>query len=117
MLAPDDLLARLDIPGPRYTSYPTAPVWRKDFGPAQYARQLDEAGRQDAEAPLSLYVHLPFCREMCSYCGCNVVVTRDPGKPELYLDHLAREMDLVATRLGPRRGSRNSTGAAARRRS
>jgi oxygen-independent coproporphyrinogen-3 oxidase len=95
--------AKLDICGPRYTSYPTVPVWQKSFGPQDYAVHLAEAGRRGAEAPLSLYVHLPFCSELCAYCGCNVVVTRDPRKPDSYLDHLAQEMDLVARRLGPRR--------------
>ena len=95
--------AKLDVCGPRYTSYPTVPVWQKSFGPQDYASNLLEAGRRGANAPLSLYVHLPFCSELCAYCGCNVVVTRDPSKPDPYLDHLAQEMDLVARHLGSRR--------------
>src|SRR5215813_4702716 len=99
---PDELLARLDVPGPRYTSYPTAPVWGEDFGPRDYARQLEIAGA-DATAPLSVYVHIPFCRELCTYCGCNVVVAKNPHKADVYLAALAREMDLVRERLGARR--------------
>lgn len=100
----EELVRRYEVAGPRYTSYPTAPEWKNDFGPEAYAAQLDAAGRRDPAEPLSMYVHLPFCREMCSYCGCNVVVTRDPAKADRYLDHVAMEMGLVADRLGPRRG-------------
>jgi oxygen-independent coproporphyrinogen III oxidase len=99
---PDDLIARLDVPGPRYTSYPTAPEWRTTFGADAYAKQLAQAGEK-WDAPLSLYVHLPFCQEMCAYCGCNVVVAKDRGKADTYIGALAREMDLVAALLGQRR--------------
>jgi oxygen-independent coproporphyrinogen-3 oxidase len=99
---PDDLLERFDVPGPRYTSYPTAPEWRPSFDAEMYANRLEVAGR-DTAAPLSLYVHLPFCREMCAYCGCNVVVAKDHGKADGYLQALGREMGLVAARLGGRR--------------
>lgn len=94
----DELLARLDCPGPRYTSYPTVPEWGPSFGPAAHAAALDRAARDPA--PLSLYVHIPFCREMCTYCGCNVVVTRDARKKDRFLDVLEREVALVAARLG-----------------
>ncbi|HEY3448354.1 MAG TPA: oxygen-independent coproporphyrinogen III oxidase [Myxococcales bacterium] len=99
----EELVRRYEISAPRYTSYPTAPEWKPDFGPEAYARKLEEAGRERADAPFSLYVHLPFCREMCTYCGCNVIVTREQGKADVYLDHLFLEMDLAAARLGERR--------------
>jgi oxygen-independent coproporphyrinogen-3 oxidase len=98
----EELVRRYDVPGPRYTSYPTAPTWSQDFGPEDHRRVLLEAARE-ATAPLSLYVHLPFCREMCAYCGCNVVVTRDLGRADRYLESLANELKLVAGLLGPRR--------------
>jgi oxygen-independent coproporphyrinogen III oxidase len=92
------LLRRLDVPGPRYTSYPTVPVWSDSFGPADHARALAAAG-----APLSIYVHIPFCASLCSYCGCNVVVTRDPARVDRYLAALLGEIDAVADRLDRRR--------------
>jgi oxygen-independent coproporphyrinogen III oxidase len=98
----DDLIRRLDQPGPRYTSYPTVPEWSEAFGPDDHGAALERAARTP-DRPLSLYVHIPFCREMCWYCGCNVIVTRDPAKRDQYLDVLAREVALVADRLGERR--------------
>ena len=98
---PDELLARLDVPGPRYTSYPTAPVW-SPAGATDHARALERAA-VTPERPLSLYLHIPFCRQMCSYCGCNVVVSRDPERVENYLAALIGEVHLAADRLGARR--------------
>jgi len=99
----DSLLRRLDVPVPRYTSYPTAPVWTPAIGPTAYADALARAGRERADAPLSLYVHIPFCRERCSFCGCNVVIARHTATADPYLVALSREMDVVAGLLGARR--------------
>lgn len=97
-----ELVAKYDKPGPRYTSYPTAPEWRDDFGPARYEEALAAAAARP-ERPLSLYFHIPFCEERCTFCGCNVVVTRKRETADGYLDRLERELDLVAARLGSRR--------------
>ncbi|WP_338864432.1 oxygen-independent coproporphyrinogen III oxidase [Myxococcus stipitatus] len=98
-----ELLSRYDVSGPRYTSYPTAPEWRRDFGPEALDERLRLAGAREPSEPLSLYVHLPFCHSLCWYCGCNVVISKDSSAADRYLDHLVMEMDLVAERLGPRR--------------
>lgn len=98
-----DLLAKYDRPGPRYTSYPTAIEFHEAFTPQRYLEKLDEAARA-ANEPLSLYVHLPFCRERCSFCGCNVIITQKPGVADAYLDDLEREVALIAERLGERKG-------------
>jgi oxygen-independent coproporphyrinogen-3 oxidase len=97
-----EMLAKYDRPGPRYTSYPTAIEFHEDFGPARYLEKLDEASRHPDE-PLSLYVHLPFCRERCTFCGCNVIVTQKPGVASAYVDDLEREIEIVAKHLGKRR--------------
>jgi oxygen-independent coproporphyrinogen-3 oxidase len=95
------LIRKYDRPGPRYTSYPTAPEWTDAFGPGDYVKHL---ARADAEkGPLSVYVHLPFCREMCRFCGCNVVATHDRSRADAYLDLLEKEVALVAARLPNRR--------------
>lgn len=90
---PAETLARYDVPGPRYTSYPTAPVWG-DLGPAAYEEILRRSSA--SERPLSVYVHVPFCESLCVYCGCNVVITRRADKPRAYLEDLYAEIDRVA---------------------
>ena len=95
-------LARYDRPGPRYTSYPTAIEFHEGFTPQRYSEKLAEAAAQPEE-PLSLYVHLPFCAERCSFCGCNVIITRKRGVAAAYLRDLATELDVVGRQLGDRR--------------
>jgi oxygen-independent coproporphyrinogen-3 oxidase len=102
LVVPIELLERLSIPGPRYTSYPTANVFHARFGPADYARALRRFGEARPARPLSLYVHLPFCRSLCLYCACNVVITRQAGVAARYLDALEREAALVAGAIGAR---------------
>ena len=100
--APAALLARYDRPGPRYTSYPTAVEFHAGVTAATYTDSLARADA-DADAPLSVYVHLPFCEERCAFCGCNVVITRHRDVANEYLGYLAREVDLLAPHLPHRR--------------
>jgi oxygen-independent coproporphyrinogen-3 oxidase len=100
-IPPKELIQKYDRPGPRYTSYPTAPEWTDAFGPAQFAETLERADGETG--PLSIYVHLPFCREMCRFCGCNVVATHDRSRADDYLDVLEKEVALVAGRMPRRR--------------
>ena len=88
--------------GPRYTSYPTAPQFRSDFPLQQYYAWQGRDG-DHKRAPLSLYVHLPFCNDICYYCACNKVVTRKKGVARNYLNRLEREIALQADIVGPRR--------------
>lgn len=97
-----ELLAKYDRPGPRYTSYPTAVEFHEGFTPERYLEKLAEAAAQP-EQPLSLYIHLPFCRHRCSFCACNVIITQKDHVVRGYLADLEREIALVAGRLGSRR--------------
>jgi oxygen-independent coproporphyrinogen-3 oxidase len=85
-----DLIKRYDLSGPRYTSYPTAIQFDSGLSP----EKLIETGRStsDPHAPLSLYVHIPFCAHVCYYCACNKVITRNRKKAQPYLDTVYREM-------------------------
>lgn len=99
-----DMLAQFDVAGPRYTSYPTADRFVEAFGPDDYetaARQRRQ-GIGAAVAPVSVYVHVPFCASLCYYCACNKIVTGHPSRGDEYLGYLAREIAMHAQRLGPR---------------
>ena len=95
------LLRQFDVAGPRYTSYPTADRFVDAFDADDYALALQ--GRRDAgasAAPLSLYVHIPFCESLCYYCACNKIVTKHHEKATQYLAYLAREVRLQVAQLG-----------------
>lgn len=96
-----ELLEKHDKPGPRYTSYPTAPMWRPDFGDVQYRAALARAAALPGE-PLSVYFHLPFCWERCLFCGCNVVISKKHEVSDTYLGYLYREVAMGAEALGGR---------------
>jgi oxygen-independent coproporphyrinogen-3 oxidase len=98
-----DLLARYDRPGPRYTSYPTAVEFDNSVTAEVYEGRLALAN-QEADKPLSVYMHLPFCNERCLFCGCHVIISPHKEKAEPYLDMLDAEIDMLAERLPDRRG-------------
>ena len=96
------LVAQFDRNGPRYTSYPTADRFSDSFDEAAYRRAAANRNTGGVERPLALYVHLPFCRNVCFYCGCNKIVTRDAAKANAYLDYLDIELALVSDLFGDR---------------
>ncbi len=97
-----DLLRRLDVAGPRYTSYPTADRFVEAFGAGDYEQALEQrrGGARASASPLSLYVHIPFCASLCYYCACNKIITRHPERGTEYLRYLALEIDLHVQHLG-----------------
>ncbi len=95
------LLEKYSKPGPRYTSYPTAPYFHTGFTEADWLRELQDS--QKPERGLSLYAHIPFCDTLCYYCGCNMVATHEYDKAEAYLGFIEREMTRVARLTDPRR--------------
>ena len=98
-----DLLQKFDVPGPRYTSYPTADRFVEAFGAEDYVQALEQrrAGVAKTQAmPLSLYVHIPFCESLCYYCACNKIITKHHNRAEEYLRYLSREVDLHVAHLG-----------------
>jgi oxygen-independent coproporphyrinogen-3 oxidase len=97
-----ELLEQHDKAGPRYTSYPTAPVWSNEFGPSGYQDALTDLAARPQD-DLSLYLHLPFCAKHCHYCGCNAIVSREKDAVDQYLDRVERELDMVIDVIGPGR--------------
>ena len=95
-----DLIRRYDKAGPRYTSYPTALHFHDDISERvlEYALAASKAARRD----LSLYVHVPFCANICYYCACNKVITKDRSRSQPYLQSLFREIELVSRRVSPK---------------
>jgi len=93
-----DLIKKYDQAGPRYTSYPTAPMFHEGINGKTYAETLKAAGK--ADGPLSLYIHIPFCNTVCYYCGCSKIATKQYERAEPYLQLLLKEIDLVADHIG-----------------
>jgi oxygen-independent coproporphyrinogen-3 oxidase len=99
----DEQLAKLDVPGPRYTSYPTADRFVEAFGSDQYRQALRQramGARVGGAPPLSLYVHIPFCDSVCYYCACNKIITKHRSRGAEYLHWLEREVELHRAELG-----------------
>jgi oxygen-independent coproporphyrinogen III oxidase len=97
-----DLLRRFDVPGPRYTSYPTADRFVEAFTDDDYGQALAQrrTGPAALSLPLSLYVHVPFCESLCYYCACNKIITKHHDRSTGYLRYLSREVDLHTQKLG-----------------
>jgi len=90
------LVERYDVAGPRYTSYPTAPQFHSGFGAAAFRDAAKRSNEDPIPRPLSIYVHVPYCLSPCFYCGCTRIITRDHAKAGVYLEHLYREIELIA---------------------
>ncbi len=89
-------LAKYDVAGPRYTSYPTAPEWSKGFTALNYIEKLKSFGKNDKT--LSLYIHVPFCENLCYFCACNKVIRASDEKVgDEFLTHLFKELDMIAS--------------------
>jgi oxygen-independent coproporphyrinogen-3 oxidase len=91
------LLGRYDRPGPRYTSYPSAPQFTPGFTAADFRRHAGRSNEEPIPRQLSLYAHVPYCFSPCFYCGCNRIITRDYGRAAPYAERLIRETERVAS--------------------
>ncbi|MBK6321522.1 MAG: oxygen-independent coproporphyrinogen III oxidase [Burkholderiales bacterium] len=101
-IVPEELLSRFDVPGPRYTSFPTADRFVEAFTTDDYVQALTQrrTGLAARSRPLSLYVHIPFCESLCYYCACNKIITKHHEKAASYLSYLSREVDLHTQYIG-----------------
>ncbi len=94
-----ELIKKYDKPGPRYTSYPTAPHFNESFTHQNYIDEIIETNQEDKLPDLSLYFHLPFCDTLCYFCGCNMIVTRNRDRISNYIKYLKHEIDLISSRI------------------
>jgi oxygen-independent coproporphyrinogen-3 oxidase len=97
------LLKKYDRPGPRYTSYPTAPLFHPSFTAGDFRGEILATNAPGTASDLSLYVHIPFCDTLCFFCGCTMLVTRDRKRIDEYLRYLKTEITRVAELVAPGR--------------
>jgi oxygen-independent coproporphyrinogen-3 oxidase len=93
-----ELLEKYDQPVPRYTSYPTVPYWSDSPNEAEWLAALEE-GLALPNATWALYLHIPFCETLCTFCGCNTTITKDHARGLPYVDHLLKEWSLYRERV------------------
>ncbi len=92
-----DKIRKYDRPGPRYTSYPTAPQFNENFRHEQFLEEVVKTNYGSNLPDLSLYYHLPFCDTLCYFCGCNMIITRNRDRVKEYIKYLKKEIDMVRT--------------------
>ncbi len=90
-----DLIKKYDRPGPRYTSYPTAPHFSEDFEKEKFFEEIREANAREESNDLSLYFHLPYCDTLCYFCGCNMIVSNNRSRIGTYVDYIEKEVELL----------------------
>ncbi len=90
-----DLVKKYDRPGPRYTSYPTAPHFTEEFTAENFLEEIIKTNNVKNKRDLSLYFHIPFCDTLCYFCGCNMIVSRNRDRIKDYLKYIKNEIDLV----------------------
>lgn len=90
------LVEKYDRPGPRYTSYPTAPQFHQAFAMDDYHAAAQASNQAAVPKALSLYIHIPFCKSLCYYCACNKIITQKTHRAVEYLNYLKREIAMQA---------------------
>ena len=98
-----DLIRKYDKPGPRYTSYPTAPHFSESFTAEQYREEIIATNGSDSLTDLSLYFHLPYCDTLCYFCGCNMIITQNRNRIHDYVSYVKKEIDLLRKYISPGR--------------
>ena len=107
-LSESQLISKYNVPGPRYTSYPTVPYWdEQTFSPALWTQSIKKRIKNDRSAltqrtALSLYIHLPFCESMCTFCGCTKRITKNHLVEIPYVNALIKEFRIYQSILGHR---------------
>ncbi len=98
-----DVLKKFNQPGPRYTSYPTAPLFSPEFTAEDFKNEIVNTNSEANSSDLSLYFHFPFCESLCYFCGCNMMVSRDRRLIREYNEYLKKEIGLITPIISKRR--------------
>ena len=96
----DPLIAKYDVAGPRYTSYPTVPYWEATPSAEQWIAHIGGALAESGQHGAAIYMHIPFCRALCTFCGCNTRITRSHDFVPPYITAVLAELDLYRKHLG-----------------
>ena len=96
-----EILQKYDKPGPRYTSYPTAPHFSDQFGAKEFEQEIANSNVNSPD--LSLYFHMPFCEKLCYFCGCTMLITHNRARIDEYLHYLIKEIEIIAEKVKPER--------------
>lgn len=94
-----ELIQKYDVPGPRYTSYPTALAFSSEFDRKHF---LNACAASNPDEELSLYIHIPFCESLCYYCACNKIISKKKDKTSRYIEVLAQEIALLGSTMSKR---------------
>ncbi len=92
------LFAKYDVPAPRYTSYPTVPYWETPPTSEDWLKHI-QLSLSEADAAWSLYIHIPYCETLCTFCGCNTIITKDHGREQPYVDIVLKEWNFYLSRI------------------
>ncbi|MCB1160726.1 MAG: oxygen-independent coproporphyrinogen III oxidase, partial [Leptospiraceae bacterium] len=91
------LIAKYDVPAPRYTSYPTVPYWEKNPSTGEWIDNIQKSLQPD-NASIAIYIHIPFCESLCTFCGCNTSITKNHSVEDPYIDSLLQEFNMYIER-------------------
>ncbi|MHC1738904.1 MAG: oxygen-independent coproporphyrinogen III oxidase [Ignavibacteriaceae bacterium] len=94
---------KYDKPGPRYTSYPTAPHFNESFTHKDFLSEIKLSNSGENLSNLSLYFHLPYCDTLCYFCGCNMIITRNRERVSQYISYVKKEIELLVKLINPSR--------------
>jgi oxygen-independent coproporphyrinogen-3 oxidase len=97
------LIKKYDKPGPRYTSYPTAPQFNENFTATDYIKEIARTNNEKDSPLISLYFHLPYCDTLCYFCGCSMIITRNCDRVKKYVEYVKKEIDLLKCHLNQKR--------------
>ncbi|MGL5318782.1 MAG: oxygen-independent coproporphyrinogen III oxidase, partial [Bacteroidales bacterium] len=96
------IIEKYNVPVPRYTSYPPANFFTEEFTQTDYIQAVDDSNEKNP-SHISIYIHIPFCRHLCHYCGCNSYPMMKQSTVEAYMESVKSELKFILKRLSKSR--------------